>query len=554
LALIFLTALVQTWASRYEMNPDGISYLEVASAYVHHAWGAAINGYWNPLYPSLLAPALALKHSAGVRDFVLAHVVNLLIFTLSLLSFRFFFTGLLRMQRTLFPVSAFSDVPVWVWELLGSALFISCSLDLITITLVSADLLVAVIVFAVMGILLRVIYLPDARCRPMYFVLLGCLLGLGYLTKPVMLFFALIVMAVTLVASRWHEVSLQLPVLTLLVFSLIAGPYIGLVSMKEHRFTIGENGPLTYLFIVGGLPYGYAHGVRLPPGSILKHPPRLILSKPAIYEFVGPVPGSCPIWYDTSYWYDGVKVRFSPIGQMWQLLKNTKMLSNIIFLRQAPLCVALFALLLLTEDTRNVLRGVLRQWVLIVPAAALILLNLSINLQGRLIAPHLTVLWACFLGGIRPRYDQENPRVLRSLLVAGASLLFIGVIFQIATDAAHAERGISTSSTTHSTNEDRAMAAGLERAGIPGSASVAYVGDSITAYWAHLAGVRIVAEIPVEEKRAFLDANQDTMKTVLATLSNTGAAAVITPQPPTRADAGWQPVPGTDYYMHFLHR
>src|SRR5437764_4456083 len=110
------------------MNQDGISYLDIASAFAHHAWTSAINAYWNPLYPVLLASALALSRSSGAADFVLAHAVNFLILIGSLFCFHFFWTELLRAQKNLFPSSALSVAPSWTRHLVGYSLFFSCSL------------------------------------------------------------------------------------------------------------------------------------------------------------------------------------------------------------------------------------------------------------------------------------------------------------------------------------------------------------------------------------------------------------------------------------------
>ncbi len=552
-ALILIAALIQAWANRYEMNEDGISYLEIASAYAHHSWAAAISAYWNPLYPVLLALALVLHRSSGAADFVAAHAVNFVIFAVSFFCFRFFWSELLRRQRNLSPLSTFSEVPRWVWELLGYSLFFSCSLDLITLTLVTPDLLISTLVFAVMGLLLRILRLPGTQSEQPFLVLLGVLLGLSYLAKPVMLFFGMIVIATIILARVREARPVRNIALAVFTFALMAGSYISFISSKKHRFTISENGPLTYLFVVDGFPYGYPHGVRLPRGTSLQHSPRLLFNKPAVYEFATPVPGSCPIWYDTSYWYEGVKVRLSLAGQVHQLIKNVRTLSRIIFVKQAPLCVVLLTLFLVIGNPRNILRDVWRQWTIIVPASALVLVNVLFNLEARLIAPYVTVLWAGLLVAVRPRPYEESARLLESLLVAAASLLTIGVIFQVGTDAANAQRGLSTDAH-RSTSGDRAVAAGLQRAGLPSSVGVAYVGDSISAYWAHLAGVRIIAEVPVEDKTTFLNAQEDTMQSVLAILAGTGAAAVISQSRPVMADAGWQPVPGTDYYMHFLHR
>ena len=551
-ALIVITALVQAWANRYEINEDGISYLEVASAYARHSWAAAVSAYWNPLYPALLALAFTLhRSSSGAADFAAAHAVNFVLFLGSFFCFQFFWAELRRTQKNLFPSSTFSEAPSWVWQLLGYALFFSCSLDLITITLVTPDLLISGLVFAIMGLLLRILRWQESGSGRLSLILLGILLGLGYLAKPVMLLFSIVVIATMTFARRREKLPVRSVALTVLSFLLLAGPYVGLISSKKHRFTMSENGPLTYFFVVGGYPYGYPHGVQLPSGSSLRHPPRLLFSKPAVYEFAKPVPGTCPIWYDTSYWYEGVKVRFAPAGQVRQIIKNTRTLARIVFVRESSLCVALLSLFLAAGPPRNLIKGVFHQWPLIIPAGTLVAVNALFNLEARLIAPYLTILWACLFGAVRPRASEEGVRFVRSLWVAAASLLAIGVLFQVGTDAANAERGVSTDAH-HSTSGDRAVAAGLQKAGLPNSASVAYVGDSISAYWAHLAGIRIVGEVPIEDQTIFLSASEDRMKFVLAALARTGAAAVVSPSRPTVADDGWRLVPGTSYYIHFL--
>ncbi|MHC4720172.1 MAG: hypothetical protein ACYSYT_06835, partial [Planctomycetota bacterium] len=43
---------------RYQINPDGISYISVAQKYLAGDFAGAINGYWGPLYSWLLMPFL----------------------------------------------------------------------------------------------------------------------------------------------------------------------------------------------------------------------------------------------------------------------------------------------------------------------------------------------------------------------------------------------------------------------------------------------------------------------------------------------------------------
>jgi hypothetical protein len=43
-------ASINAWIARQAMNPDGISYLDIADAYRRGDWGVAVNAYWRPLY------------------------------------------------------------------------------------------------------------------------------------------------------------------------------------------------------------------------------------------------------------------------------------------------------------------------------------------------------------------------------------------------------------------------------------------------------------------------------------------------------------------------
>jgi hypothetical protein len=70
------------------------------------------------------------------------------------------------------------------------------------------------------------------------------------------------------------------------------------------------------------------------------------------------------------------------------------------------------------------------------------------------------------------------------------------------------------------------------------------------AYWAHLAGVRIIAEIPDKEQPRFVAADAARRQQVLALFSSAGARAIVT----RNVDAanladGWRQIPGTHYFI-----
>jgi hypothetical protein len=98
----------------------------------------------------------------------------------------------------------------------------------------------------------------------------------------------------------------------------------------------------------------------------------------------------------------------------------------------------------------------------------------------------------------------------------------------------------------------------------PGS-PVANIGDSNTAFWARLARVRIVAEIPfdvwdpallkpdVSDVEIFWAASPQEKAAVMRKLAETGAkVAVATDVPPGSASAGWRRIEGTPYSVYPL--
>src|SRR6266852_2106092 len=86
--------------------------------------------------------------------------------------------------------------------------------------------------------------------------------------------------------------------------------------------------------------------------------------------------------------------------------------------------------------------------------------------------------------------------------------------------------------------------------GIPPGTDLGYIGSGGDAYWAHLAGVRIIVEIPYTEQQRFVAADAARRQQVFALFSSVGARPVIT----RNADAanpadGWRQIPGTHHFI-----
>ena len=62
------------------MNPDGISYIEMAREFAAGDSSALVNGYWSPLYPFAVGLALRVTDPGPAWEAGVAHLVNLLIY------------------------------------------------------------------------------------------------------------------------------------------------------------------------------------------------------------------------------------------------------------------------------------------------------------------------------------------------------------------------------------------------------------------------------------------------------------------------------------------
>src|SRR5258708_17066017 len=92
----FFGGLIQALATRTIFSPDGLSYLNVARAYVKNGWHAGLNSYWSPLYSWLIAIPEAMHLLNPDNELLVLHLLNFLIFLLTMASFDFFLSSCLE--------------------------------------------------------------------------------------------------------------------------------------------------------------------------------------------------------------------------------------------------------------------------------------------------------------------------------------------------------------------------------------------------------------------------------------------------------------------------
>src|SRR5262249_28994497 len=261
-------------------------------AIIRGDWNMALNGVWSPLYPFLQALALHVFRPSPRLQFTVVHLVNFLIYIFALACFDFFLRS-----TTEADVPERDDrvpLPPWAVFAIGYAVFFWSSLQLITLELVSPDMLMAGFLYFAVGLLLRIHLHPENLGL---FAFLGVALGLGYLAKapvfPLAIVFLLLVM--------WLATHERLAALGLLVFAAtfvgISGPWVLALSHAKGHLTSGESAKFNYVVHVNDAgPDWYFQDLGTARGHYL-HPARKLFDEPPVYEFATPLGGTSPITY-----------------------------------------------------------------------------------------------------------------------------------------------------------------------------------------------------------------------------------------------------------------
>src|SRR5213593_3544186 len=101
LLLVLAAALgaLDSWTSRYSLNPMGVSYLDMGDAFVRRDWQTALNGLWSPLYSLPLGLLVRGFRPSPSTEFPLVHFANFLIYLTALFAFTLFMRELVRWQN-----------------------------------------------------------------------------------------------------------------------------------------------------------------------------------------------------------------------------------------------------------------------------------------------------------------------------------------------------------------------------------------------------------------------------------------------------------------------
>jgi hypothetical protein len=538
----------QAWASRYfPSTVDLVSYLDTADAYARGDWAAAINGYWNPLYSWLLAGLFAVLRPSPELEYPVAKLLDFVIFIGCLWSFSWFLAQLQRAYRDR-HAPATARIPDWAWVVGGYSLFLWASLRWITVTANTPDMACAALAYLAWGILLRL----ERQQRLRDYALLGLALAAAYYARTPMFVVGLAMLA--LAWLRGTRAERRGFVVAALVFLLLTSPFIAAISRARGHLTIGDNARLNHAWLANPgeyiIPNRHWQGGPAGYGTPL-HPSRMLWDTPPTFEFATPLGGVYPPWTDPSYWYEGLGYHFDARAESISLWHNLVFYFWLFGRWMLPLMLAAFAILD-RRASRDALVGTARYWA---PALLGLLLYLVANdlleqwrrtpqPPTRYVAIFIVLFSLMTAFALRVRSAAMTP--LRSRLAT--VVLAVGIV---CIGGALVRDDVWALSQPEPT-PPYVLASALRTLGVTPGMRVAIIGPSSDhEFWARLAGVRIIADVPNET--SFWAKTPEMRHSVIQVLSRTGASAVIAPfVPRDAADPAWRQAAGCNYAVQWL--
>jgi hypothetical protein len=554
LALIAI-AILRAWFTRYEFYGDSVSYMDIGRMIAEGETRTAVNAYWSPGYPAVLSLFLWLFHPSAYWECPLAHLVNVLIFAGTLASFQLFWSEVWLWHANYSGIHGMK-IPEYVFWVLGYAMFAIVTLSIITVALVGPDMLVAAFCCLAGWAVLRFRRVPSIGRA----LLLGLVLALGYYAKAP--FFPIGFVFLACACCAW-PVSQRLVLLggtALAAFLLVSVPFVTALSLAKGRLTFGDSARLNMGFYINGVRV-FQHWQGGPPGAGTPvHATRKLNDSPEIYEFAASNMGTYPPWFDPSYWYEGMTPHFNLKLQGKVFVANMAKELQTIMESGAQLVCAVLILVLLASHRSTWIKGLWRLWFIWLPGIAALMTFALVHVESRFLGGWFVLLFggaicACWLPAHHGIKRVVEPVGVAVLITTSAAL-----ILQTGQEA------IALDHLAGRSPRDATVAAFLLNNGLHQGDQVAVIGDGIYTYWAHLAHLRVVAEIPANassyQRHPAIDFWQSGKKQqakALALLQGTGTRAVIAdpegslPMPMASIiPAPWKKIDGTDAYVYFF--
>lgn len=509
------------WASRYSMNPDGLSYLDLASSGLRPS--ALLNGYWSPGYPAVIAIGLLLTGANANSEFPSVHFINFLLFVFALWSFTLFFRYWSRAASAGAPRSRRALLTSF-----GFGTFLWVTLQFIGLDPATPDMAVAGFVFLAAATGWR-LSLPGARS--MHYAALGLVLGVAYYFKAVMFPLGLVYLAILFVRPHSITTGRRGILISGSVFVIIATPLVTALSIRSNRLTFGESGRLNYAWSVNGLQWNNGSGSPEEHESYTtsKNPAPKLLERPIVLDLTSLRRGTYPLWFDPSYWYRGVIIRFHWKKQLAALRYNLPVYMDLI--RWTPSFIAGVAVFFFWAFHEKVHIGI--SWTFALDAmwsVAAFSLYALVRTEPRYVGAFLTLFYLSLYGPFLFRTFLPSTAICSTVLVTALVPFALHVT----------EVGIQAAKDVilQRPPEYQTEALWLRGLGLQPGDGLAVIGYAHDCYYARCARLRVIAQIP--DAHEFWNLTDAQQKPVRERLASLGVKALVARNAPDgSAKDGW---------------
>ena len=532
-------ALMQMWISRGILDPDGVSYSDLAKALLRGDWRNGLSSYWSPLYSWFLVLAYAVFRPGIHWLIFVSHVINFLAFVCALLAWEWLLREWERWQgppahRPLVEATGYTTI-AWV------------GLHSVGLIFTSADLQVVALALVLAALLLRV---RAGVARQAEFLCIGLALGVAFLAKAATLaLFAAVLLVLAVLLGTWRDRRFYRAAG---MAALVVFPFVIALSLAKGHFVINDTGRLNYSWQVTGMSVeGYKES-QYWPGSEARHPLTMMMETPQVIAYDAHPLGTYPVHFDPVWWCEGFSARLNMPRQL-MILRN-----NIGYcVTRFGMCPALWLALgcCLWGAGFVVLRRFASLWFIWAPAMAAIGSYCLIYALNRYLGGAFALLGFCLIAA------GWNVRLPRWLATGGA--VAIVVVFcavfraEIIRDPVQFLQGLGGRENPIVESDIR-VAETLRRQGFRAGDEVGLVGNSLMVAWLHLLDGRLIASVPMtithndrspgrpltvtfERSDVFWRCDRQTQQRVLDAFREKGARWALASNVPKWADvSGWR--------------
>lgn len=507
-SILLLLGGLQALVFADRLDPDGIAYLDIASAYARGDWNAAINPYWSPALSWILAILERPLGLVGCGGLARVHVVMVGMYAFAIWSFE-------RLIVALGETDAGPDPEGRAWRWLTYALFGMVVLQMIGLVWLTPDVLLLGLMCLAMAFGLRTLE-PSSGGR--IAIAFGGLLGMAFWTKSPLFPLSLVILLTAGWLARGH--GRRRVAVAAGTFLAVASVWIVPLSIHQERPTFGDAGRLNVAWFLGTVP-DYTHWTGAGDTGTPAHP---LVRADGVEAFAFPEPftaATYPPWYAPVYWHEGVRprVHFETVRQ--NVVEGLRVVGGSTPLPFVVLSVVAVWLLAPPRGLRDLRSPPL---LLVLPAAAGMVGYVAVHVELRLVAPMLLLGWLGLLA--MPRIRHGTARDWFSPTCLGvAVLLTLAPLHDAARQVGWLRAGVSPGR-----DQDCAIAGELSRRGIARGTPIAVVGDASAAAWAWIGGLRIVADMP--DAAAYWELDIDARAGLDRFFARAGASALVAPALP----------------------